>query len=250
MAVNKILVEICADSIDSALAAQQGGAGRVEVCQHLAEGGTTPSFAMVEAARRLLDIKLFVLIRPRGGDFLYNDSEFSQMQMDIHCCGKMGCHGVVIGMLHADGSIDVRRCAILAAIARQYKMQITFHRAFDRCRDLREGLEAIIDLGCERVLTSGGYPTAPEGIAVLRQLVVQADERIIVMPGSGITPENAAELIKNTGAKEIHGSFRSAYPSAMTHSTSHFKEDLLPRWRTDAEKVKKVIIKTKIDEDR
>jgi len=228
MTANKIIVEVCADSIDSALAAQQGGAERIELCQSLAEGGTTPSFAVIEAARRLLNIKVFVLIRPRGGDFLYNDTEFALMQMDIHCCGKLGCHGVVIGMLNADGSIDVRRCAVLIAIAREYNMQVTFHRAFDCCRDLAEGLEAIIELGCERVLTSGGFPSAPEGTAALRQLVSQAGERIIVMPGAGITPENAAELVKNTGAKEIHGSFRSVLTNGI--------------WRTDPEKVRKIVI--------
>jgi copper homeostasis protein len=209
LAANKIILEICVESIDSALAAQQGGAERIELCQNLAVGGTTPSFGMIEAARRLLNIKVFVLIRPRGGDFVYSDAEFSLMQMDIHCCGKMGCHGVVIGMLNADGSIDVRRYAALTAIARQYNMQVTFHRAFDCCRDLPEGLENIIDLSCERVLTSGGHPTAPEGTAALRQLVLQAGERITVMPGGGITIENATELIKNTGVKEIHGSFRN-----------------------------------------
>ena len=228
MTANKIIVEVCADSIDSALAAQQGGAERIELCQSLAEGGTTPSFAVIEAARRLLNIKVFVLIRPRGGDFLYNDTEFALMQMDIHCCGKLGCHGVVIGMLNADGSIDVRRCAVLIALAREYNMQVTFHRAFDCCRDLPESLETIIELGCERVLTSGGFPSAPEGTAALRQLVSQAGERIIVMPGAGITPENAAELVKNTGAKEIHGSFRSVLTNGI--------------WRTDPEKVRKIVI--------
>ncbi|MDR0296254.1 MAG: copper homeostasis protein CutC [Prevotellaceae bacterium] len=242
MGTNKIIVEVCVDSIDSALAAQQGGAERIELCQSLSEGGTTPSFAMIEAALRLLNIKAFVLIRPRGGDFLYNDTEFAIMQMDIHCCGKMGCHGVVIGMLNVDGSIDVRRCAVLIDIAHQYNMQVTFHRAFDRCRDLSEGLGAIIDLGCERVLTSGGYPTAPEGAVVLRQLVSQSQERIIVMPGAGITPENAAELVKNTRAKEIHGSFRSAYSSEMVYHNPHVKEDVAPLWRTDPEKVRKIIM--------
>jgi len=213
---NKIKIEVCVESIDAALDAQQGGADRIELCQNLAVGGTTPSFGIIEAVRRLLNIDVFVLVRPRGGDFLYNDTEFALMQSDIHCCGKLGCHGVVIGMLNADGSIDVRRCAILMAIARQYNMQVTFHRAFDSCRNLPECLESIIELGCERVLTSGGYPSAPEGAAMLRQLVSQAGTRIIVMPGAGITAENAAELIKNTDAKEIHGSFRAGLPPSTT----------------------------------
>ena len=237
----KIILEVCADSVDAALVAQQGGGARIELCQNLAAGGTTPSFAMIETARRLLNIDVFVLIRPREGDFLYNDTEFALMQADIHCCGKIGCNGVVIGMLNADGSIDVRRCATLIDIARQYNMQVTFHRAFDRCRDLTEGLEAIIELGCERVLTSGGYSNVQEGTASLSRLVKQARERIIIMPGGGVTTENAAELIKSTNAKEIHGSFRSACPSNMEYYNLQFKENITTLWRTDLEKVKQVV---------
>ncbi len=225
--MNKIILEVCADGLESALAAQEGGAGRIELCQQLEIDGTTPSFALIDNVRRQLGIKIFVLIRPRGGDFVYNEAEFLQMQEEIRHCGKAGCEGVVIGMLNADGSIDVPRCAALVAIAREYNMQVTFHRAFDRCSNLPENLETIIKLGCERVLTSGGHPTAPEGIGALRQLVAQAGDRIIIMPGGGLTPDNVAELVKNTGVKEVHGSFRSTYPGDVC--------------RTDPEKVKTVI---------
>ena len=207
--MDSIKVEVCADSIDSALTAQSIGACRVEYCNNLSEGGTTPSIAQIEIARKLLHIKLYVLIRPRGGDFLYNDLEFEVMKSDIRHCGKVGCDGVVIGMLHADGSIDKNRCKELIDIAHSYSMGVTFHRAFDRCRDLFEGMEDIIEMGCERILTSGGKNTAPEGVSIIRQLVQQAGKRIIIMPGAGVTPENAADIIKHTGSTELHGTFKS-----------------------------------------
>jgi copper homeostasis protein len=149
--MDNIKVEVCIDSIDSALAAQSAGACRVEYCNNLSEGGTTPSIAQIEIARKLLDIKLYVIIRPRGGDFLYNDLEFEVMKSDILHCGKIGCDGVVIGMLHADGSIDKIRCKELINIAHSYSMGVPFDRAFDRCRNLFEGMEEIIEMGCERI---------------------------------------------------------------------------------------------------
>jgi len=212
--MDSIKVEVCADSIDSALAAQSAGACRVEYCANLPEGGTTPSIGQIEIARKLLNIKLYVIIRPRGGDFFYNDTEFEIMKSDIHHCGKIGCDGVVIGMLHADGSVDKERCKELIDIAHNYSMGVTFHRAFDHCRNLFEGMEAIIAMGCERILTSGGKDTAPEGASIIRQLIQQAGNRIVIMPGAGITAENAADLIKNTGATELHGTFRSRYCSS------------------------------------
>jgi len=210
--MNSIKIEVCADSIDSALVAQSVGACRVEYCNNLSEGGTTPPIAQIEIARKLLQIKLYILIRPRGGDFLYNDVEFEIMKSDIHHCGKIGCDGVVIGMLHADGSVDKTRCKELIDTAHSYSMGVTFHRAFDRCHNLFESMEAIIEMGCERILTSGGKDTAPEGAPVIRQLIQQAGNRIIIMPGAGITSKNAADLIKNTGATELHGTFRSHQP--------------------------------------
>jgi copper homeostasis protein len=241
--MDKSKVEVCVDSPDSALAAQSAGACRVEYCTNLPEGGTTPSLAQIEIARKLLQIKLYVLIRPRGGDFLYNDVEFEIMKSDIHHCGKAGCDGVVIGILHADGSIDKVRCKELIDIAHSYSMGVTFHRAFDRCRNLFEGMEDIIDIGCERILTSGGKNTAPEGASIIRQLIQQADNRIIIMPGSGITPENAADIIKNTGATELHGTFKSHYPSKMRYKNT----DLLHQEQeygialADFGKIKKVV---------
>jgi len=242
--MKKFNLEICADSIASALTAQSAGAQRIEFCDALSEGGATPSFAQLEMARKLLKtIQLYVLIRPRGGDFLYSDVEFDIMKLDVHCCGKLGCDGVVIGMLTADGNIDVESCAELVAIARQYKMGVTFHRAFDRCRDLPQGLEDIIGLGCERILTSGGYNTAEEGIPVLKKLVEQAAGRISIMPGAGVTPENVKTIIENTGVHEIHGTFRSRFPGQMLYRNpllSNPDSEYTLQY-TDIDKVKKAL---------
>ncbi len=242
--MKNIQLEICADSIESALTAQNGGAQRIEFCDNLLDGGTTPSFAQLEMARKLLKTtKLYVLVRPRGGDFLYSDVEFDIMKLDIHCCGKLGCDGVVIGMLTADGHIDTDSCAELVAIARHYGMGVTFHRAFDRCCDLQQGLEDVIGLGCERILTSGGCNTAQEGVAIIKKLVEQAAGRISIMPGSGVTPENARTILETTGAYEIHGTFRSRYPSKMIYRNTQLgnpdNEYMLQY--TDSEKVKKVM---------
>jgi copper homeostasis protein len=240
---NKLLVEVCADSVSSALAAQSAGAHRIEFCANLPEGGTTPSPAQIRIARELLDIKLYVLIRPRGGDFLYDDTEFETMKSDIHYCGENGCDGVVIGMLFPDGKVDKERTGELIRIARHYSMGVTFHRAFDRSADLFQSLENIIDLGCERILTSGGYDTAVEGAEMIRRLIEQANDRIVIMPGAGITPENACALIQKTGLKEIHGTFRSPYPSKMQYKNTKLsrQEEEYSILSADTEQIKKIV---------
>jgi copper homeostasis protein len=184
-----------------------------------------------------------VLVRPRGGDFLYNDVEFEIMKSDIHQCGKLGCDGVVIGMLNADGTIDMKRNKELIDIAKTYSMGVTFHRAFDRCVDLFQGLEDVISLGCERILTSGGKPTAIEGAPILAQLIEKAGGRITIMPGSGVTPENIAELVEKTGASEVHGTFRSLFPSKMIYKNPAFSDvnQEYGIWLSDTEKIKKAI---------
>jgi len=217
MEKNKQVLEVCVDSVYNALTAQVGGAHRIEFCANLSEGGTTPSFAQIETAREHLYIQMYVIIRPRGGDFLYDEREFEIMKSDIRFCGRTGCNGVVIGMLHPDGTIDKERTGELVRTAHRYSMGVTFHRAFDRCADLFQAMETVIELGCERILTSGGYDTAIEGAEVIRKLIEKAGERIVIMPGSGITPENAGDLIQKTGAKELHGTFRTRFPSAMRY---------------------------------
>ncbi|MCL2416727.1 MAG: nucleotidyltransferase domain-containing protein [Bacteroidales bacterium] len=234
-----IIIEVCTDSLDSALVAQKAGAHRVELCTNLSEGGTTPSFGVLNLARKLLSIKLYVLIRPRGGDFLYNDLEFETMKSEIEYCGKIGCDGVVIGMLNSDGTVDMTRNRELVRIAKNYSMGVTFHRAFDHCVDLFQGLEDVINLGCERILTSGGEKTAMEGVQILAQLIEKADNRIAIMPGSGITPENFIQIIENTGATEIHGTFRSLHQSNMKYKNPAFTDEY-DFYLTDSEKLKRI----------
>jgi copper homeostasis protein len=219
-----VKVEVASNSVQSALAAQKGGAARVELCANLLEGGTTPAKSQIELCRRHLQIALNVIIRPRGGDFLYDEWDFEAMKKDVELCGQLGCDGVVTGILDACGNVDVERNAELVSIAKRFEMSVTFHRAFDRARDLPASLEDIIRLGCDRILTSGGYANAFDGRLVIRDLVKQAGERIIIMPGAGVTEHNAAEIIGCTGAKEIHGTFQAVVEGGMSFRSPHFAD--------------------------
>jgi copper homeostasis protein len=216
-----ISLEVCANSITSALAAQEGGAIRVELCDNLYAGGTTPSPGQITTARKLLSIKLYVLIRPRGSDFLYTDIEFDTMIADVKYCIEAGCDGIVIGMLNADGTIDKERCTQLVQLAKQAGLGVTFHRAFDMCVNLFHALEDIIEIGCERILTSGGRSTAMEGARVITELVKKAKGRISIMAGSGITEINAADLIMITGVNEIHSTLVAPVKSKMQYKNDH-----------------------------
>lgn len=209
------VLEIAANSLASALAAQAGGAGRVELCAALELGGLTPSHATIAAVRRQLRIPLYVLIRPRAGDFVCATAELAVMRGDIATCTALGCDGVVFGALDADGDVDRAACRGLMAAAGS--MGVTFHRAFDVCRDRREALETIIALGCERVLTSGGACRALDGAATIRALVAQAAGRIVIMPGAGIDACGLAALVTATGASEYHASASRMLPSRMHH---------------------------------
>lgn len=206
-------MEVCANSLTSALAAQKGGAIRVELCDNLPEGGTTPSYAQIALAKQMLSIKVYPIIRPRGGDFLYSDLEFELMKADIKACKTLNCDGIVIGILKADGSIDTDRCAELIALAAP--MPVTFHRAFDMSNDLEQALEDIISLGCERILTSGAESSAIKGAAVIARMIELAKGRIIIMPGAGVTADNITELINITGATEFHASAKRPVKSEM-----------------------------------
>lgn len=237
-----ITLEVCANSPRSAIEAQRGGAIRVELCDNLGEGGTTPALSQIEKTRQSIDIQLNTIIRPRGGDFYYNEIEFDTMKQDIHHCGKAKCDGVVFGILNTDGSIDKKRNTELVNIARQYGMSITFHRAFDRTNNLFQALEDIIELDFDRILTSGGMQSAPEGSAIIKKLIEQAKNRISIMPGGGITELNIYELVKATSLKEFHGSFRSKYKGEMKYTSPSFSnEEEYTILQTDAEKVKKAI---------
>jgi copper homeostasis protein len=216
-----ISLEVCANSITSAIAAQDGGAVRVELCDNLSEGGTTPSAGQILTARKLLKIKLYVLIRPRSGDFLYSDVEFEAMLSDVRLCADAGCDGIVTGILKADGIVDKQRNKQLVAIAKKAGLELTFHRAFDMCADQYAAMEDIIELGFERILTSGGKSTAMEGASTIAHLVEKAAGRIIIMPGSGIDEHNVADLVHFTGVKEIHASARTVVSSLMTYKNDH-----------------------------
>jgi copper homeostasis protein len=217
-------LEVIAFNIESCVLAQQSGAHRIELCDNPGEGGNTPSIGMIKAARAKVDIELFPIIRPRGGDFLYSDDEFDIMKEDILQCKKIGCDGVVIGLLHADGTIDKTRTSQLVNLA--YPMSVTFHRAFDRTNDPFIAMEDIIDCGCERILTSGQQPTASEGIELIAALIKQADERIIIMPGSGLRSDNITSIAKQSGAIEFHSSARTTIDSKMSFNNPTMKEQL------------------------
>ncbi|AND68666.1 hypothetical protein ATSB10_12120 [Dyella thiooxydans] len=207
------LLEIAAGSLESALAAQAGGAGRVELCGNLAGGGVTPSYGLVAIARDRLSIPLHVLIRPRTGDFLYGEAELEIMLRDVDACVRLGCDGVVIGALDADGRVDRSFCRTLVEAAGP--LGVTFHRAFDAARDPAEALEDVVVLGCERVLTSGGCPSALEGAEAIAARVRQSAGRIRVMAGAGIRPDNVREVLGRSGVDEVHASARTLQRSAM-----------------------------------
>ena len=215
-------LEICAFNLPSALIAQQAGADRIELCAGPEEGGTTPSAGVIRTAREQLRIALYPIIRPRGGDFLFAEEEFRVMMRDIEFCKQVGCNGVVIGMLLADGSVDKARCARLVEAA--YPLGVTFHRAFDWAANPFEAMEAIIQIGCERILTSGQRPTAEEGAPLIDQLIREADDRIVIMPGSGVRSANIAGLAEATGAAEFHSSARVLQASAMEFVNVSMKE--------------------------
>ena len=199
---HQILLEACVDSAEAAVAAQQGGANRVELCADLLEGGCTPSPGVIQLARKLLDIRMHVIIRPRGGDFCYSEAEFEAIKLDIAFAKQAGVEGVVIGILNADGTVDVERTRALIELARP--LSVTFHRAFDVTRDPFEAMKSLIGLGVDRILTSGQEPSVLEGLDLIADLVKQAGDRIIIMPGAGITERNLHKIITQSGAREFH----------------------------------------------
>lgn len=199
---NKILVEVCVDSVESAIAAQKGGADRVELCDNLMEGGTTPSFAAIEIARKRLKIGLHIIIRPRGGDFLYSDLEFEIMKRDVEIAKQIGVDGVVFGMLEENGDVDFKRTLKLIELARP--LSITFHRAFDVTKDAKKSLETLIELGVDRVLTSGQEATAFEGLEMIEELIELADDRIIVTVCGSLTQRNIKKFVERTKVREVH----------------------------------------------
>lgn len=238
------ILEICAGSVESAIAARDGGAQRIELCAALEVGGVTPSAGLIAEARKIEGLVLNVIIRPRGGDFLYNEHEAACMEQDIRTCRELGVDGVVIGALTAEGDIDTTLCGRLIKAANG--MSVTFHRAFDMCRDPKEALGQLISLGCHRVLTSGQAATAEAGIQLLKELVQLAGERIIIMPGCGVNSGNAARILKETGATEIHASARKSVGSGMLFRHSGISmgnpdSDEFARKETDVNEVRAIV---------
>lgn len=204
MIEKKIKFEICAPSVQSAIHADLAGADRIELCQNLSEGGTTPSFGAIRYCIEHLSLKTNVLIRPRTGDFNYNEAEYETIKKDVQQCKEMGVHGIVVGFLQTDLTIDVEKTKEIVQLAAP--MEVTFHRAIDICADWSLAIEQIIEAGCKRILTSGTYPTAFEGISILKEMVATAGDRITILAGSGINYTNAQEIITSTGVKEVHAS--------------------------------------------
>lgn len=240
-----MLVEACVDSIESALAAEAGGAGRLELCDNLSEGGTTPSAGTIAVCRERVNIPLFVLVRPRGGDFLYCEADIEIMERDITLCRELGVDGVVIGALREDATIDTSAMRRLIDAARP--MAVTFHRAFDVCRDPGQALDELIALGVERVLTSGQASTATEGAPMIARLVKRSAGRIGILAGGGVNEENIAALVSNTGVSEVHVRGVSPLASGMQYQNPpvSFQKPVTTddriRMVTDAERIRRLV---------
>lgn len=224
--MNNFCLEVCVDSVDSALASERGGAHRLELCSSLLEGGITPSAGLIDAVRKKISIALHVMVRPRGGDFCYDAGEFQVMQYDVRTARELGADGVVFGILEKDGHIDIQRTQSLVQLARP--MKVTFHRAFDMSRTCDEAFEEIIQTGVDRVLTSGGEQTAEAGIAALAKLVRAAGDRVAIMAGSGINATNVSRIITETRVREVHASLKTPAPSPMLYRNEKVSMGSIP----------------------
>jgi copper homeostasis protein len=219
---NRLVLEICVESVDHAVAAERGGAQRIELCSDLPSGGITPSAGLMQTARRQVRIPIHVLIRPRPGDFCYSDSEYEIMRNDILAAKQFRMDGVVLGLLHPNTLVDVERTTALVELARP--LPVTFHRAFDDTENLETALEEVIRTGATRILTSGGKPRASDALPILARLIQAASDRIILMPGGGINSENIVHIIRQTRAQEIHTSAGTSTPD-LTGSGDVSAED-------------------------
>lgn len=238
-----MIVEVCVDSLEGALAAEEGGADRVELCSSLGEGGITPSHGLVTAVcRALTRCRVHVLIRPRPGDFLYSPQELQVMRSDVLHAASCGAHGVVLGMLTPGGEADVHALRPFVELCAALGLDLTFHRAFDLVKDQRKVLDDLVACRVRRVLSSGGQQSVMEGLQQLAELVAQGGSRISVMPGGGVDAENAATVARVTGCSEVHGTFKRSVPSSMQyrHASVSFGKDDWSRMVTDAAAVARV----------
>jgi copper homeostasis protein len=212
---NKYLLEISVESVEAAMAAERGGAQRIEFCSNAREGGTTPSPELLRVARERVRIPIFSMNRPRGGNFVYSNAEFEAMRRDVETAKELGMDGIVLGLLGADRQVEVERTKQLVEWARP--LPVTFHRAFDECADLRKSLAEVIKTGAARLLTSGGKRTAPEALELLGELVRMAGERLTVMPGSGLHSGNIRDTVQRTRAREYHAGLSSVVADPTTN---------------------------------
>ncbi len=236
-----VIVEICVDSVDSALAAEHGGADRVELCGNLLEGGTTPSAGLIETVREKIRVGLHVIIRPRGGDFLYSAEEYECMKRDVLSAKNLGANGVVLGILDREGHVDLPRTRALVELSRP--MKVTFHRAFDMAADPIPALEDVCQSGADILLTSGGEDDCSQGAETIAEIVRAARSRISIMACGGIRPNNVAELLRRTGVREIHLGFSRPLESPMVYrnprvSLGKVKEREYQRWQVLEEDVR------------
>ncbi len=232
-----MILEIAVFNIQSAIAAANAGADRIELCENPADGGTTPSYGYLKTAREKIFISIFPIVRARGGDFFYTDEEFAMMKKDALLCKDLGFEGIVIGLLNKDATVNIEKTKRLVDLA--YPLEVTFHRAFDRTKDALQSLEDIIDCGCQRILTSGQVPNAFDGKDLIKKLIEQADDRIIIMPGSGVRSNNIKELADYTGATELHSSSRKNISSEMEFANEEMNETLM-NISVDEDEVKKM----------
>lgn len=232
------ILEVIAFDFESCKIAERAGANRIELCDNPADGGTTPSYGLIKSARKAVDILLYPIIRPRGGDFIYSEDEFNVMKEDLLVCKNLGCDGVVIGLLNKNGTVDADRTKALVEIA--YPMGVTFHRAFDRTKDPFQSMEDLIKCGCERILTSGQRPTALEGIDLIKELINNASNRISIMPGSGLRAVNIKNIAVESGAYEFHSSARKSINSASEFNNPNLKESL-KKVQLDEEEVTSIV---------
>jgi copper homeostasis protein len=238
MSHHKVIVEVAVFSIEAAISAINAGADRIEFCENPNEGGTTPSYGSLQTLIKLTKVPIFPIIRPRGGDFLYSHNEFECIKADLKLCKDLGYPGAVVGLLKEDGSIDIARTKILVDLAAP--MEITFHRAFDRCNDPIKGLEDIIQTGCKRVLTSGQLPNVVDALPLIKMLNEKAEGRIIILPGSGVRSNNCKQIVQETGVFEIHSSARKAVPSHMKYNAPSMNENMISMGVDEAE-IKKML---------
>ena len=234
----KAIFEVCAFNIQSGVIAEKAGAARVELCDNPVEGGTTPSYGALKQTREAISILLYPIIRPRAGNYLYDEYEFAIMKNDIAICKELGCNGISVGVQKITGEIDTERLKMIVEWA--YPMGVTCNRAFDTTPDPFKALEDIVSAGCERVLTSGLKSAAPDASETLYKLVQQAGDRIIIMPGAGINSGNIETLMKATGASEFHGSARKQVENPMKF-TNPAVSDYGNVYHADEEEVRKIV---------